>query len=172
MRIFVRQTSEDLFRTTFQSEVGMPLPLGTTRDYTERFSHRLAVLVLALVLMAVPACGDDDDDPGTTVTGQYDLTQLDGQDLPTTGEELGPGFTFSDGSITLDEDGGWTMSIEIEESAGAYNDQGTYTAEGSDIEFRSTTFGDDFGGTLVVGELQFNYDFDGEAGAESQLTFE
>jgi hypothetical protein len=101
-----------------------------------------------------------------------DLTQVDGQDLPTSGEQLGSEFTFSDGSITLDEDGGWTMSIEIEESTDVYNDEGSYTAEDGDIEFTSTTFGDDFGGTLDDGTLEITYDLDGEAGAESQLTFE
>src|SRR5918994_1359760 len=111
--------------------------LGATRDYrnyVERLSHRLAVLTLPLMLIAVSACGDDDDS-GTTVTGQYDLTQVDGQDIPTSGEELGSEFTFSDGSITLDEDGGWTMSIEIEESTEIHNDEGSYTAEDGDIEF-------------------------------------
>jgi hypothetical protein len=149
--------------------------LGTARDFptwAERLSHRLAVLTLLFVLLAVAACGDDDDDSGSTVTGQYDLTQVDGQDLPTSGEELGPEFTFSDGSITLDEDGGWTMSIETEESTEVHNDEGSYTAEDGDIEFTSTTFGDAFSGSVDDGTLQFNYDFDGEAGAESQLTFE
>ena len=73
--------------------------------------------------MAGAARGDDDDS-GTTVRGQYALTQVDGQDAPTSGEELGSEFTFTDGSITLDEDGGWTMSIEIEESTDVYNDEG------------------------------------------------
>lgn len=148
--------------------------LGATRayrNYVERLSHRLAVLTLPLMLIAVSACGDDDDS-GTTVTGQYDLTQVDGQDIPTSGEELGSEFTFSDGSITLDEDGGWTMSIEIEESTEIHNDEGSYTAEDGDIEFTSTTFGDDFSGTVDDGTLEITYDFDGEAGAESQLTFE
>jgi hypothetical protein len=148
--------------------------LGTTRDYVlylERLSHRLTVSALPLILIAVSSCGGDDDS-GTTVTGQYDLTQVDGQDLPASGEELGSEFTFSDGSITLDEDGGWTMSIEIEESTEVYNDEGSYTAEDGDIEFRSTTFGEDFSGSVDDGTLQINYDFDGEAGADSQLTFE
>jgi hypothetical protein len=147
--------------------------LGATRAYrnhVERLSHRLAVLTLPLMLIAVSACGDDDDS-GTTVTGQYDLTQVDGQDIPTSGEELGSEFTFSDGSITLDEDGGWTMSIEIEESTEIHNDEGSYTAEDGDIEFTSTTFGDDFSGTVDDGTLEITYGFDGEAGAESQLTF-
>ena len=152
----------------------MSLLLGTTPDYASqaaRLRYRLAVLSLSLALIAVSACGGDDD-PGTTVTGQYDLTQVDGQDLPISGEELGPEFTFTDGSITLDEDGGWTMSIEIEETTDVYTDEGSYTAEDGDIEFTSTTFGDDFSGAVDDGILEINYDFDGEGGVESLLTFE
>ena len=147
--------------------------LGATRDYTSyavRLGYRLALLTLPLALVAVSACGDDDS--GTTVTGQYDLTQVDGQDLPVSGEELGPEFTFTDGSITLDEDGGWTMSIEIEESTDVYNDEGSYTAEDGDIEFTSTRFGEDFSGTVDDGTLEIDYDFDGEAEVGTQLTFE
>jgi hypothetical protein len=33
-------------------------------------------------------------------------------------------------------------------------------------------FGDDFTGTVDDGTLEITYDFDGEAGAESQLNFE
>ena len=64
------------------------------------------------------------------------------------------------------------MSIEIEESTEIHNDEGSYTAEDGDVEFTSTTFGDDFSGTVDDGILEITYDFDGEAGAESQLTFE
>ena len=140
-------------------------------SYAERLGYRLAVLSLSLALIAVSACGGDDDS-GTAITGQYDLTRVDGQDLPTSGEELGSEFTFSGGSITLDEDGRWTMSIEIEESTDAHNDAGSYTEEDGSIEFTSTTFGDAFSGTVDDGTLEIDYDFDGEAGVGSELTFE
>jgi hypothetical protein len=136
----------------------MSLLLGTTpdcRSCAPWLRRRLAALMLPVALSAAFACGGDDDS-GTTVTGQYDLTQVDGQDLPTSGEELGSEFTF----------------IEFEETTEVYNDEGSYTAEDGDIEFTSTTFGDDFSGTVDDGTLEINYDFDGEAGAESQLNFE
>src|SRR5688500_11262232 len=92
-----------------QPEVNMSPLLCTSRHFMKnagRLGQRLAVLTFLMALMSMAGCGGDDDPP--VITGEYGLSEVDGDELPTTADEFGPENTFTGGSMSLETDGEWT----------------------------------------------------------------
>jgi hypothetical protein len=112
-------------------------------------------LLLSLVLAGAAACsGDDGGSTGPTpppsqdVGGSYDLTQVrtngnlggGGSGLPVTFiDGSGDHLTFVSGTLTMDENGGFDLKIQVtfNGSPSELTDYGTYTAAGGSIDFNS-----------------------------------
>jgi hypothetical protein len=142
-------------------------------SHARRIGYRLAVLTAPMILISMTACGDDDDDDGTVVTGEYELSEVNGDELPAAVEEAGGTRTFTNGTITLDADGEWTLNVEsdLDGVDEVLDDNGTYTSSDGNIDFSSDAFNDEFTGTLDGETLEIDYDRDGDGVAETDFTF-
>jgi hypothetical protein len=87
-------------------------------------------LTMALVVGGLlTACGDDSTGP-TSIFGTYTLATVNGQPVPV---EI-QGFEITAGWIRLDSDSTYTISMTVDGVTPDPGD-GTYTADGSSIEF-------------------------------------
>jgi len=128
-----------------------------------------ALLTAAVAAFLVNACGDAFTPE--SVSGQYSLVSIDGEPLPTTATTTYNGVpvtaTVSAGAITLNENGSYTLALDVSAEFGGsvinttLPDAGTFTLqEPSTIRFISNNAGQ-LTGTLEGGRLSVTYD--GEA---------
>ena len=110
-------------------------------------------LILATALLAgglLPACGDDPTEP-ESIFGLYTLVTVNGEELPF--ED--PGIEISAGSIQLNSDGTYSISLTIDFGSGPETDTatGTFTVDGSTVDFDGGEFtGTVSGNTLTIVE--------------------
>ena len=93
---------------------------------------KLRFLILAAALLAgglITACGDDSTGP-ESIFGLYILVSINGEALPVDVE----GLEISAGSIQLNSDGTYSASLTIE-LFGELTDTGTFTVDGSTVDF-------------------------------------
>ena len=115
--------------------------------------HRIVVTAFALTVL-VP-CGDAFSQ---SVSGFYQLVSIDGNPLPysqtITVDEVSAETTMIAGSITLNENGTFSMSNEMEIVSDVFTGEQTLTASGTFTLVEpatlqlTTEFGDQFAGTL------------------------
>ncbi len=118
-------------------------------------ARRLLTLLVSSTFVVAAACGDDDPTFFEQVTGEYALSQIDGEDLPTV-IALTPTETRTAilGTLFLDPGGAYAMGFTyvVEPVGGGASDttawasNGTYSGSGTAIEFIET------GGDIYTGE--------------------
>jgi hypothetical protein len=122
----------------------------------------VARFALAALAAGLAACGGGKDGPtapsdngGRDLAGSYGVTSVAGRPAPSVGLT---------GSFVLQSGNRWTMHVE--DATGQIDDNGTYTASGSALTFRSARFGDTFTGTAADDnrQLAVRYDFGGANG--------
>ena len=94
---------------------------------------KLRFLVTATALLAgglLPACGDDEITEPESIFGLYGLVTVGGSSLPT---DVG-GVVYTAGFIQLNSDGTYSASLTIE-LFGELTDTGTFTVDGSTVDF-------------------------------------
>ena len=113
------------------------------------------IVVTAFALTVLVPCGDAFSQ---SVSGFYQLVSIDGNPLPysktITVDEVSAETTMIAGSITLNENGTFSMSMEMEVVSDVFtgeqtlNASGTFTlVEPATLQL-TTEFGDQFAGTL------------------------
>jgi hypothetical protein len=122
--------------------------------------------VSAGLVLAV-ACGGDNDGGtgpgGGSLSGSYQLVGVDEDGLPEViqVENCGPA-RFTSGSMTLDEDGNFELSIvyDDEEGPDGFQDHGRFQRQGdTDLSFSSVAWGDQFAGEVDGDLVVLYYDF-------------
>jgi hypothetical protein len=145
------------------------------RAISVRAARRLLVGALAASVLGAAACGGDSTGPNGDrdhgVAGTYGLQQWNGERIPVlwNGREV-----LTDGSLTLRDDGTWTMTINSTKAgdpAEPLLDNGAYQRESEHLTLHSESFGDSFYGEAGDGEVVLSYDLDGSGDYESELTF-
>lgn len=79
---------------------------------------KLRYLVTAVAVISLPACGSDDvSGPGgndAAVVGSYDLTSINGDNLPVTVlETIGGSAEITDGSLSIRADGNFALEATV-----------------------------------------------------------
>jgi hypothetical protein len=115
--------------------------------------RRLLILTTTLLAVALlTACGGDDttggDDDNTgpgSIFGTYTLITVNGEDLPV---EVPP-FTITSGTLRLNSDNTYSVSTPaiFQGEPATFTDTGTFTVDGSTIQFSGVSSGD-FSGTI------------------------
>jgi hypothetical protein len=129
-------------------------------------SARYLLALIALVLVA-SSCGDDSTGPdgGTadSIFGTYDLVTIDGSDLPW--EDPQGLVMIVGGFMRLNADSTcvFRLDLEIMGNITGFIESGTYTIDGSSIDFIFDSFdplsGTLIGNTLTVGDGAITYVF-------------
>jgi hypothetical protein len=131
---------------------------------------------IGLALLAA-ACGGGGDatGPGGPTAGTYQLVSTNGDMVPAIEqtEHCSPS-RFKDGFLTLTADGGWQMSVELDDETGSHvaQDHGQYQQDGGDLSFDSVQFGDSFDGEIEGQQVVVHYDFCANGVADTDFEFE
>jgi hypothetical protein len=109
-------------------------------------------LILATVLGCglSTACGDSTGPGG--IFGTYTLVSINGENLPVTRQILDTEVEYTAGSLRLDIDNTYTLSltITVEGTTDTVDARGTFTVDGSTIEFSDLGTGTVSGDTLTI----------------------
>ncbi|MDQ3697598.1 MAG: hypothetical protein M3373_06185 [Gemmatimonadota bacterium] len=132
--------------------------------------------LLAVSMLGAAACGDDDNGTGPQgITGTYALRQVDGENLPADNDQGFITITVTAGSLVLDDDDTWEMTIAFDiddDPQVPFEDFGDFDRSGNSITFHSDEFDDQFSGSLSGDEITVDYDFDGDGSADTEFVFE
>jgi hypothetical protein len=104
---------------------------------------RRAQFILAICLAALTAC--DSTSPEASIVGEYALTSIDGAPLPVTMTDSEGSVTAESGTMSIKENGTFTVAIVAFLSFPAFGINGretitaagTYTRTGSSLTFES-----------------------------------
>jgi len=123
-----------------------------------RHIQRIQRTLLIGIVFAAAACRGDGPTappPSPSVAGSYQLTTVDGQNLPVTVVDLGTyRASVASGTLTLSEDGtylytvGYQLDDGINIRAQADSDAGTWTLTGGSIALASTQSSFSLSGTV------------------------
>ncbi len=112
-------------------------------------------LILATVLGGglLTACDGDSTGPGG-IFGTYTLVSIDGENLPVTLQILDTEVEITAGSLRLNSDNTYTMSLTmtVEGTTDTGDVSGTFTVDGSTIDFDEGFTGTVSGNTLTVSD--------------------
>jgi hypothetical protein len=148
-------------------------------------SAPLLTAAFAISLAAFSACVKDASGPqdeAVAVEGTYALEEVGGNALPATiyegpwnsgGQQIQVRLEMASGSLELDEEGSYTILMQIRITTGgksgpaSLSDTGSYTRSGDTVTFRSNKgAGDVFTGRLRNGSLTLQLDIVGDRHAQ------
>ncbi len=135
-------------------------------------------VVAALVLAVACGGGDGGTGPGGggALAGTYELVGINEDGLPEEEQvENCMPAVFTNGSMTLDEDGNFQLSVDYENMEGpdGFQDHGGFQRDGgTDLSFDSEAWGDHFEGEVEGDLVVLYYDFCTNGGADIDLVFE
>ena len=130
--------------------------------------RRLLILTITLLAVALlTACGGDDttggDEDNTgpgSIFGTYTLITVNGEELPV---EIQAGITITSGTLRLNSDNTYSISTPaiFQDEPVTFTDTGTFTVDGSTIQFSGVSSGDSSGtisgNTLTVSAEGFTF---------------
>lgn len=139
-------------------------------------------LPVAAALFLVGACGGDDNGGGLGpgngggLAGTYQLVGINEDGIPEEEqmEDCAPTL-FTNGSMSMDGDGTYSLSVEYEQfgDPDGWQDNGTFQRqENGDLSFDSEAWGDRFEGEVDGDLVVLYYDFCTNGVADIDLVFE
>jgi hypothetical protein len=153
------------------------------------FGKRRHVAAALSILCLLAACGGGSDGTGPNgggggggggggaeVAGDFQLIGANNQALPTTvTSNICAPARFTNGSLTLYDDGTFDMDVSYVNDQGAadsFQDQGRYQENGTQFLFTSDAWGDQFQAEFNGAVMITHYDFCADSqGAELELDF-
>lgn len=116
-------------------------------------------LAAFLLLPLLAACGDDPLSPDISHVGVYQLQTVDGEELPVSFEEDGGVFTINSGSITLNANGTFAMTAQLEfteegeTTSETTSLSGSYARSGANVTFTHDGEEEGFETAIISGDV-------------------
>lgn len=124
------------------------------------------LIALVIATAALSACGDGGSPTQPATVTTYDLSQVDGSDLPAVLQDSA-GVTLSalsGSTIELRSNGRWRIDLSVRENrngsiaGGPFADSGSYTDTQGNLRLVSAVYRDTIPGTLAGVTLSIIYD--------------